>query len=86
MPRSIIPLCLIAALTMTGCGLSSPSIRQTPAVPTPLLASCSPPSPPADGRLITISHSLIEAVSAYRDCAQGKDDLIQAVKARQEGR
>ena len=81
--RYLLLLSLIASSTLTGCGLCNRFIQPVAPIPEPLLAPCDPPAPPLDGRMSTISHSLIEAVSAYRACASSHDDLIYAVRNRQ---
>ena len=77
-------LCLCVALMLTGCGLSSPFIQATPPVPKHLLLPCEESKPPRDGHLLTISHALINEVALRRECAQSKQDLIDAVETRQK--
>ncbi len=76
-------MCLTAAWMTTGCASSAPPMANPmPPIPAHLLTPCEPPVAPPDGRLTTLSHALIEAVTAWRLCATRQAALARMSKAR----
>lgn len=83
MPKRFLILLSVLWLP-SGCALSTPQLAKLPPVPESKLQPCPPLKMLAGGKHQQVEEWAVATVFAYRSCTDTHQDLIDAVRARQD--